>query len=424
MSRFTDPKLFVCYISGMDLRRIDPAWTPFTSKMFERYPWTRFLNLPSNELFPTLLTGADPTVHGVWGVKLGRSRPPSLTSRMVDLLPDGLTTTLQCCIHLLDNTYDLPAVPPRRRRRFEITRTKYKRRGHQPDALVRIGGVPSVLDLVGEGRGRYFFSSASDPVGRVLPRLCNGGHVVEILELYSLDRYQQWNSARAEAVCAFYRTVDNFLARLQERCAAVGMSLMVVSDHGHEPIREAIDLVAALRKLGLSDRDYSYFAEVSSVRFWFHDQRARQAITSYLSNLGKGTLVEWPQMAHYGIPLRDGSYGEVFYFLDPGRIFFPHDFHNPLANLWLGLIDPVQRSRLRSPRHSGNHGHLPHFAAEASFVALLDSEFELDGCEANILDVAPSMLAVLGIEQPPQMTGRALFRPRATSIPAMRRAGA
>jgi hypothetical protein len=94
MSRFTDPKLFVCYISGMNLRRIDPAWTPFTSKMFERYPWTRFLNLPSNELFPTLLTGADLTVHGVWGVKLGRSRPPSRC----------FLTCTRGCAGLLDRT--------------------------------------------------------------------------------------------------------------------------------------------------------------------------------------------------------------------------------------------------------------------------------------------------------------------------------
>lgn len=413
MSRTANSKLFVCYISGMDLRRIDPEWTPFTADALQRCPWTRFVNLPSNELFPTLLTGVDPTVHGVWGVKLGPGKPPSPLSRLVDLLPDGVTTTVQCAIHLLDHTYDLPAVPPRRRRRFDITRTKYRRRGRRSDALVRIGGVPSVLELVGEGRARYAFSSSADPVARVLPRLCAGGEAIEVLELYSLDRFQQWNSDRPEAVRAAYRTVDDFLARLHERCAAAGMALMILTDHGHEPIRESIDLVAALRELGLSDSDYTYFAEVSSVRFWFHDQGARAAITSYLTKLGKGTLVAWPEMARYGVPLRDDGYGEVFYFLDPGLIFFPHDFYQRLANLWLGLVDPAQRSRLRDPRHNGNHGHLPHFLAEAAFVALLDADFEPDDRPADILDVAPTILRVLGIEQPPHMTGHPLFRPRA-----------
>lgn len=118
-------------------------------------------------------------------------------------------------------------------------------------------------------------------------------------------------------------------------------------------------------------------------------------------------------MGRHGLPLRDASYGEIFAYLDPGHIFFPHDFHHPLANLWLGLTDSIQRSRLRDPRHRGNHGHLPHFEAEKSFAILLDDVFEGESGPATILDVAPSILGLLGQEPPPTMKGRPLFRSRA-----------
>ena len=114
-------------------------------------------------------------------------------------------------------------------------------------------------------------------------------------------------------------------------------------------------------------------------------------------------------MAQHGIPLRDASYGEIFYYLDPGYVFFPHDFHHPLANLLLGLADPMQRSRLRDPRHRGNHGHLPGTEPEQAFVALLDAEFTPAEGAAHILDVAPSVLALLARAAPPTMRGRPLF---------------
>lgn len=43
--------LLVCYISGTDLRRIDPEATPFLAGAMASNPWTVYRNLPSNELF-------------------------------------------------------------------------------------------------------------------------------------------------------------------------------------------------------------------------------------------------------------------------------------------------------------------------------------------------------------------------------------
>ena len=396
----------------MDLRRINDKHTPFVAKLLDAYPYVEFRNLPSNELFPTVITGVDPTRHGVWGVKLNngeRINRPGLIGR----LPDWFTTTLQCCLHFLTNACDLAAIPPRRRYEFEITRTKYKRRNKKREALFRIGGLDTILSIVGPDKSRYLFSSTPKPIKKLLPVLCSDHHILEILELYSIDRYQQWNLDNDEDVNNFYGSIDDFLRKLAAKCEAVGMSLMIFSDHGHEKIKESIDIVSLLKNLDIPAKDYSYFLEVSSIRLWFHTAEARRKITEKLALIKQGTLLTYKEMANYHIPLKDDSYGEVFFFLDPGFIFFPHDFYHPLANTFLGVFDRMQRKRLISPKHRGNHGHLPYFDAEKSFVVITDNGFKPDGDNANILDLAPTILHVLGHDVPNYMNGRCLFKSEA-----------
>ena len=392
----------------MDLRRIGPGSTPFLAGAMASNPWTEYRNLPSNELFPTLVTGVDPTEHGVWGVRLQPGVEPD-RRRIVDFLPDVLMTGIQCIRHGLAPPFDLAAMPPRRRLRLQIKRTKYKRRTKRPEALYRIGGVPTVLELAGRDRSRYVFSSALKPADRLLPALPARDRDLEIVELYSLDRFQQWNLDRVDRVLEFYRVIDAFLQKLHEKCRAQGKILMVLSDHGHEPIRESIDLLEALRRKGFSETDYTAFIEVSNARFWLHSERARNEMPTLLAGLGSGKVIPYREMAEYGVPLRDPSYGEWFFFLDPGLIFFPHDFYHPVANFLLGVVDPMQRSRLRDPRHRGNHGYLPHFEAERSFMLLLDPGFGVDARNATILDVAPSILGIIGLPPAPFMRGHAVF---------------
>lgn len=403
--------LFICYISGMDLRRINRKDTPFMANLLDSYPWVAFRNLPSNELFPTIITGVDPTLHGVWGVKLKNEKRIN-RPKLVGSLPDWFTTTVQCCLHFLTNSYDLAAIPPRRRCEFEITRTKYKRRNKNPEALFRIGGFDTVLGIIGQDRSRYVFSSTPKPVKKLLPILCADNYKLELLELYSIDRYQQWNLDNARDVSRFYGGIDDFLMKLADKCEASGSSLMIFSDHGHEKIKKSIDIITILENLDIRPEDYSYFIEVSSIRLWFHKEEARRKITEKLSRMEHGTLLSFREMAQYNVPLTDFSYGEVFFFLDPGYIFFPHDFYQPLANALLGLFDSMQRKRLISPKHRGNHGHLPDLDAERSFVVLTDKGFESQEESADILDLAPTILTILGYAPPGYMKGRCLFKPQ------------
>lgn len=400
-------KLHVCYISGLDLRHVSAATTPVLAEAVAGPAFVPLRNAPSNELFPTLVTGVSPPRHGVWGVTLA-PREPSAAERVADLVPEAIATTWQCVRHWADKRYDLAAVPPRRRRRLALTRTKYKRRTLRPEALYRIGGVPTVFDVAGPGRSRYLFSASYAPQDDVLGRVGFGAVDLEFLELYSLDRHQQWNLHDAAETARFYGVVDAFLGELAARAAAHGVRVMVVSDHGHQVIEESVDLVRLLRHAGIGPRHADWFIEVSSARFWTRDEGARRALTERLAALRRGTLCSWEEMRAHGIALDDDRYGGLFYWLDPGRIFFPHDFHHPLANLWLGLTDRLQRNRLVDPRHRGNHGHLPHFDAERSFAALLGDGRRLKP-EGHVVDVAPSILSLLGITDPGEREGTPLF---------------
>jgi Type I phosphodiesterase / nucleotide pyrophosphatase len=407
-----DTPLLVCYISGMDVRRLTKTITPYIADLMDSCPHSYFTNLPSNELFPTLVTGVNPAVHGVWGVQYARNDTNSIACRLVDALPDALTTSFQCFRHYIDSSYDLPAIPPRRRRHFKLTRTKYRRRSKQPEALFNIGGIPTVMGLAGRDRAHYSFSSSSNPVKKVLPGLCANGPLIEILELYSLDRHQQWNLDRPGETEKFYAVIDDFIRKLHKKCRQKNIALMLVSDHGHEAIRSSIDICAKLQEMGLTDNDISYFIEVSSARFWPHTDRARNKATEWLSSINTGKLLRYDEMSAYNVPLTDDRYGELFFYLDPGYIFFPHDFHHPLARLFLGLTDSMQRSRLRDPRHKGNHGHLPYFEAERSLMLLADAGFEVESSQSEIFDVAPSMLSIIGIDPPASLPGRSIFRRR------------
>ena len=90
------------------------------------------------------MTGVDPTVHGVWGVKVDPLSDGGLREGALQRIPDALTTSVAGRSRLVGKTFDLAAIPPGRRTRFRITRTKYKRRTKRPEALYRIGGVPTL----------------------------------------------------------------------------------------------------------------------------------------------------------------------------------------------------------------------------------------------------------------------------------------
>lgn len=407
-------KLLIGYVPGMDLRRINQNHTPYISGLFSSFPWEKIKTFPCTELVPTLLTGVYPHEHGIWQVRLRPGRN-SLKPRLIDRMPDFLTSTLQCLAHVITHSFDLAAVPSRRRRLFELKRFKYTRREAYGEDLTRIGGVESIFGVIGMGSGksRYVFSREFRHLDRLLSGIGSGEYLLEFLELYSLDMLQHWNLGDTEKIGRFYRGVDDFIKNLHAKCRRNDITLVLLSDHGQEEIKWSLDLKGELKRSGLSEKEYSYFMEISTARFWFHTEKARQKIGDLLSSIGHGTVLSYKQMHQYNVRFEDDQYGEVYFILDPGYIFFPHDFYHPLAGLILGLTDWKQRNRMFSPnKHRGNHGYLPHHESEIGFMMILDPGWQVENAEVDIIDVAPSILGMLGCKKPDSMKGKTVFKIR------------
>lgn len=407
----TSDKLCVCYIPSMDLRRINSRSTPYICELFESYPRVEIKTLPNTELVPTLLTGVYPHEHGIWQLKLKSNSNSSLNLKLMGKIPDIITTTFQCILHLFNPSMEgLAAIPSRRLRHFELKRFKYIRRNGLSKILSAIGDLESIFSIVGIANGKYLFKKKISELDRLLFELCSGETKLEFVELYFLDILQHWNLDNSSKISAFYKSVDNFVKNLHEKCQEKGTTLMILSDHGMEKVTGSIDIKRELSRLDLSEDEYSFFIEVPMARFWFHNDRARRKIVEMLSSIDNGTLLSYKDIHKYNVKFNDDKYGEVYFIADPGYIIFPHDFYHPLANLFLGLTDRQQRSRIFNPKHRGYHGYLPLYESEKGFMMVLDNNWTVDNQDADIIDVAPTILELLGYKKPDNMRGRCVFR--------------
>ena len=105
----------------------------------------------------------------------------------------------------------------------------------------------------------------------------------------------------------------------------------------------------------------------------------------------------------------DGRFGEIYAITDPGYIFFPHDFYQPLANIYMALRYKEQRPRFFNPRHRGCHGHLPNNPADEGYMILFDPRFEPAIERMALIDFAPTVLSLVGNTVAPHMQGRIAF---------------
>lgn len=404
-------KIFICYIPGLDRRRINSECTPYLAQALQRQPWAKLSTLPSSELLSSLVTGQRPDQHGIWQARLSNRGAPSLSERLVDSLPEFLTIAAQLVHYRVFHDCELPTIPPWRRRHLEFVRLKFFGRASSDDLRRQLNGAVSIFDAVGWGEARYRFTDRFADRHKIFSKLGLGEVSLDMLQFHALDMLGHWQLRTAEQLGHVYRETDEFVRRLEEKCKAAGIAFVLISDHGQEPVSDTIDLTGALRELDLPKSHYAYYVQPVSARFWFHTERARSAITDRLSRIANGTILSYRDLAEYGVAFEDGSFGEMYFVPDAGFLLFPHDFYHPLANLYMGLTDRQQRDRLRSPLHIACHGYLPTNECEEGLMIIFDHNYSLEHDEISLLDVAPSLLAMLNCGVPTQMVGRSRLVP-------------
>jgi len=406
-----DMKLFVCYVPGLDRRRITAEHAPYVHSLLDDYPNARLRTIPSTELTPTLLTGVGPGKNRIWQVSLKDDIPVSPIGKVLDRLPELVTATAQCFLHLLNSNYDLSAVPCYRRRQFNLHRMKYTRRETDPECLDSIGGYSSILKELGADDAGYVFCKHFTDMEKSLSVFPRADKRLDFVEFYGFDLYSHWHLDKVELIKDKLKYVDSFIERLHKRCMDAGVTFMLLVDHGQEPIRSHINIKKILAGSGVPRDEYVYFIEVSCTRFWFKTERARVALLKLLSGIEHTTGQTYQQMHDHGICFDDPSFGEYYLFAEHGYSYFPHDFYNPMANLFLAITDPLLRPRLFNARHRGNHGHLPDHPSEEGYLVLGDKSFQPADDQMQVIDFAPTVMSLLGKKPAEHMTGRAVFSP-------------
>lgn len=405
MNPLDDKKVLLCYIDGLDIRSINKSNFPFLYNAIKSYPFASIKSPPTSDALPILLTGTSPHENGMWGVRL---KSDSCIPKIIDKIPDIITTTLQCIAQIFTGSFDLPTIPPKRRRCFEVRRTQHNKNYKKTENLLNFGGLTSCLGVLGSGKCKYLFSRMT-PSQQLLNKIASGSYLLEIFQSYNLDLFQRWNMDKPQEITDLFKKTDYFISTLYQKCRDNNITLILFSDHGYDKVNKYINIKEHLDNIKISKSEYKYFIEVSMARFWFHTDDARSEITEMLESIDNASLLKLADLKKYNLKFNNNRYGDIFIMTHPGHIFFPHDFHHPIGNLFLGLSDSRQTPRIFNPVHRGDHCLLPDFDSSKGFIVLMDKSYKTKIDVGDITDIAPTLLDILNIKQPESMNGTQLF---------------
>lgn len=402
--------MLVCFIDGFDFNRINPETTPFLAISLRKYPFARISTNPCTDHLPTLLTGKHPHEHEIFDVVLtDHKKKNNLLIKFFQLLPDLVTTSLQCFLYLISASFDLPTIPPDRRGLFQIMRTKTYKQKNNYINLLKIGDSETVFNLVGKEQCRYLFTNSTRLNQKILPKIGRGDYTLEFVEVYSVDIAQMWNMDKASKIDSHYRGIDLFMNNLHEKCLGNGTKLILVSDHGYDKVVGTIDILSYIRDLNICEDEFTYFIQFPMARFWFKNNISRNKASEFFHGINNMKTFTWRELKKFDLVLQDSRYGEIFCMAKRGYIFFPNDFVQPMADLFLGLFDKEQRPRLFDSKHKGSHTFLREYDSSRGFLIIFDEKYKPLNSNIKMVDVAPSLLKILGYKTPDSMTGKPAF---------------
>jgi hypothetical protein len=289
-------KLMVFFETGLDLRRFDPINTPYLEGLIRKYPWTKISTLPEVDLIPSLYTGMYPHEHEMWQVRL-KSDPGIHDKALFEYLPDIVTTTLQCLTHMVTGSFDLAAIPPWRRKRFEILKSRYNKKDLKN--FLKLNGHYTFLGLVGEENCRYVFNSRLDHLDDILSLLFHNSKRLEMAQSHAIDTLQHWNLDDNEKINSIYKKFDDFIRNLHSLCIKNGATLLILSDHGQQVVKGTFNLTEKIEELGIKNHEITYYIEAYKVRFWFHTDTAREGTTIYINIMSGSKTTDMVNITSY-----------------------------------------------------------------------------------------------------------------------------
>jgi predicted AlkP superfamily pyrophosphatase or phosphodiesterase len=123
-----------------------------------------------------------------------------------------------------------------------------------------------------------------------------------------LDAYEPW--------------LEQLMATAREHYGEV--RLTILSDHGMANCDRLLDLKAKIEPLGLRmGEDFAVVYDSTMARFWFFNDRARQAVTACLAAVPEGRILPDSELEELGALFPDRYFGELIFLVEEGVLIVP-----------------------------------------------------------------------------------------------------
>lgn len=299
----------------------------------------------SSACIPSILSGRWPTEHRNWcffvydpahspfrGLRLLRWLPSFITSRR--RFRTWLSRRLKVRLNFR-GYFDLYNIPFRYISLFDFTE---KRSPLKPGGLNRGAGI---CDFLLERQISHYFADPEKNEDQNWKDLLAAipTESIDFAFLYwpDLDGLLHRVGNQSPEVPAKLRTYEQRLGQVLDAARAhyEEVRLYVFSDHGMANCDQTLDLRRRIDALDLRmGRDYVVVYDSTMARFWFKNDRAREAITRSLASEPLGRILSDSELAGMRALFEDRYFGELIFLVQEGVLIVPsHMGERPLRGM-------------------------------------------------------------------------------------------
>jgi hypothetical protein len=315
---------------GWEIVKNDPfakAYAPYRHRLESVFGY-------SSACVPSILSGRWPVEHRNWcyfvydpknspfkRLRPLRWLPSALTSRRIvrRLLTKAVKQQLN-----FRGYFDLYNIPFKHISLYDFTEKK---------SPLKPGGMnrgPNIFDFLTRRHIPYF---ASDPDSTerqnldVLKEKITGSEI-DFAFMYwpGLDGLLHAVGNQSPEIPAKLRHYDKWIQELLNHAKYHyrEIHLYVFSDHGMANCDEHLDLRSKVEALPYQlGKDYAVVYDSTMARFWFFNDRARQAITQLLNQTPQGRILPDGELAEMKTLFEDRYFGELIYLVKEGVLIVP-----------------------------------------------------------------------------------------------------
>jgi len=262
---------------------------------------------------------------------------------------------------------------------------------------------PSLFDILNENNVKHSFINAAnlslsttysssvkvrDKLAKAIQDL-DADTKLTFIYLHHLDHFAHRNTINSPKFQAELKHVDKTVElAICEAKQKFGeeLQVMVISDHGMADTKNFVDLTQVVKEKGFG-KDYLIFLDSTMIHIWYLNPQNKNETRQKIDDLACGHFISDEERQELKIDFKDRYYGDEIYLLDVGYSLFPN---------FISWLKPYAM-----------HAYHPDESSQLGIVLIENTE--LDATPKNYvetIDLAPTILASLGVECPGHFKGR------------------